>query len=293
MPVVLITGCSNGLGLALAKRLSREGRFKLVITARGESIGKLKSIFKESNSLIIRELDLQKIHAFKTLINEINYLWGGVDILINNAAIAYRAVLEHVSSSDESLQLQTNYLGPRELIRLVIPSMRHRKRGKIINISSVSGMMAMPTMSSYSASKWALEGMSEALWYELKPFNIDVSIVQLGFVNSDSFKKVVLPPETIVEKNDIYRIYYKAMESFIGKMMKLSWSTPESISELILKKIIDQPHPPLRVAGTVDAYVFSFIRWILPQRLYHLILYYSLPSSIRIRIKKLLKLIKS
>lgn len=291
MPVVLITGCSSGLGLALAQLLSKEKNFRLVITARGTSLPKLKKIFKESDSLMIRELDLQKPQSFKTLINDVNYRFGGVDILINNAAVAYRAVLEHVSLADEALQMQTNYLGPRELIRLVLPNMKHKRKGKIINISSVSGMMAMPTMSSYSAAKWALEGMSEALWYELKPFNIDVSIVQLGFVNSDSFKKVILPPETVVEADDIYNIYYSAMEKFIGRMMKMSFSTPEKISLLILNKVIKK-NAPLRVAGTIDAYFFSFLRWILPQRIYHYILYYSLPSSIRIHIRKFMKLIR-
>lgn len=291
MPVVLITGCSNGLGLALAKLLASTGRFRLVVTARSTSLPKLKTLFTESETLMIRELDLQKPHNFKSLFNEISYRWGGVDLLVNNAAVIYRAVLEHVSISDEQMQIQTNYLGPRELIRLALPYMRHKKYGKIINISSVSGMMAMPTMSSYSASKWALEGMSEALWYELKPFNISVSLVQIGFVNSNSFKNTISPKDTIISDNELYEVYYTAMSGFVDKMMRATLATPEKISQTILKQIIDHRSPSLRIAGTLDAHFFGLMRRFLPQRIYHFILYYSLPSSIRIEIKKFMKMI--
>lgn len=291
MPVVLITGSSQGLGLALARMLAATNRFRLVLTARGTSLAKLKSEFTEGDNLIIRELDLQKPGNFKSLFNEISYRFGGVDILINNAAVIYRAVLEHVSFEDELSQMQTNYLGPRELIRLALPYMRHKKQGKIINISSVSGMMAMPTMSSYSASKWALEGMSEALWYELKPFNISVSLVQIGFVNSHSFKNTIQPKEDVITDNELYEVYYSAMSGFIDKMMRFTLATPQKISLTILNQIIDKPRPSLRIPGTIDAHFFGLLRRFLPRSLYHLLLYYSLPSSIRIEIKKFLKLL--
>src|SRR5690606_8275736 len=116
--------------------------------------------------------------------------WDGVSILINNAGISYRAVVEHMNDKDEQLQMAVNYFGPVALIRLVLPFMREQGRGKIINISSVSGMLAMPTMASYSASKHALEGVSEALWYEAKPLGVNVSLIQPGFIRSKSFKNV-------------------------------------------------------------------------------------------------------
>ena len=78
------------------------------------------------------------------------------------------------------------------LVRAALPIMREQRAGKVINVSSVSGMLAMPTMGSYSASKHALEGATEALWYEARPFGITVNLAQLGFVNSDAFKRVVL-----------------------------------------------------------------------------------------------------
>lgn len=91
---------------------------------------------------------------------------------------------------DEQTQMQINYFWPMHLIRDWIPAMRERRSGRIINISSAGGMMAMPTMASYSASKFALEGANESLWHELKPWNYKVTLVRLGCINSLAFHKV-------------------------------------------------------------------------------------------------------
>lgn len=294
MPVILITGTSHGLGLALAKLLANNSNYRLVLTSREESLYKLKEHIEESSRIIIRPLDMLKPLEFEDLIKEVESLWGGVDILINNAAVSYRAVMEHVDDIDEKMQMQTNYFAPRELTRLVLPKMKEKGFGKIINISSVGGMMAMPTMSSYSASKFALEGMSESLWYELKPFNISVTLVQLGFVNSDSFRRVILPPKSQnLDSEDIYGIYYEEMSKFISRMMNLSRATPENIALTILKNVIEVNAPPLRISGTLDAIFFGLLRRFLPRKIYHFVLYYSLPSSIRLKIKEWIKFLKS
>lgn len=145
-PVIMVTGCGSGLGLALIELLYPINQYRLVVTARSRSIAKLKEKFPESDRIIIRELNVALETQRKNLIQEIERLWGGVDILINNAGISYRAVVEHMTDEDEFLQMQTNYLGPQGLTRLVLPKMREKGRGKIINVSSVSGMLAMPTM---------------------------------------------------------------------------------------------------------------------------------------------------
>jgi len=193
-PVIMITGCGSGLGLAVAELLYKQDQYRLVVTARNRSVKMLKEKFPESDRLMIRELNVALEKQRKNLIEEIERTWGGVDILVNNAGISYRAVVEHMTDEDEFLQIQTNYLGPMGLIRLVQPKMRERGRGKIINISSVSGMLAMPTMGAYSASKYALEGASEALWYEMRPLGINVVLIQPGFINSNSFKHVYYTP---------------------------------------------------------------------------------------------------
>lgn len=279
-PVVLITGCSNGLGLALAQLFKRTGEFRVVATARNKSINQLRSQCIESDTFRIRELDVTSEQSRNDLVSECYRDLKSVDILINNAAVSYRSVIEHMDEDSETHQLNTNYLGPMALIRLVLPSMRENGRGKIINISSVSGMMAMPTMASYSASKHALEGASEALWYEMKPFGVNISLVQPGFIQSDSYQKVYYSQKAKLSEalEGPYADYYINITPFIEKIMHQSRTTPEIISIKILK-IVKEKNPPLWVPATADAVLFFYLRKIIPRTFFHEIMNYFLPKS--------------
>ncbi len=145
-PVILITGASTGLGLHLAKEL-RGRAYHLVLTARAKSLSRFEAEgIAENQDLWIRPLDVTSNDDRKAVISEIESLLGGVDILINNAGFTYRSVLEHVEQDELLQQMITNFWGPMELIRLILPSMRKKRKGHILNISSVGGMMAMPTM---------------------------------------------------------------------------------------------------------------------------------------------------
>lgn len=279
-PVVLITGCSTGIGLSLSKLLYERSDYRVVITARSNSFEQLKKKFVERKDFWIRELDVTTYNHIDDLIHEIAVEWGGVDILINNAGICYRSVIEHMDEESEMHQLKTNYLGPLSLIRMVLPTMREKGYGHIINISSVSGMMAMPTMGSYSASKHALDGASEALWYEMKPFGIKVSVVQPGFVNSNSFKNVYMSRKAKFS-DDLegpYAEYYSFISPFIEKLMRWSRSTPEKIAWKILR-LMERARPPLWKPVTPDAVIFGFLRKILPKRVFHKIMFLMLPGS--------------
>lgn len=281
-PVVLVTGCGSGIGLALAELLYTQENYRVVATARSSSISVLREKFQESERFLIRALDVTQERERVALIREIESKWQGVNILINNAGISYRSVVEHMTEEDEFRQMATNYFGPVGLIRLVMRHMREVGRGKIINVSSVSGMLAMPTMASYSASKYALEGVSEALWYEAKPLGIDVSLIQPGFIRSNSFKKVYYTEKS---RPDIgaggpYCDYYANMTPFIEKLMNKSWATPEKIARLILR-VIRTENPPLWVPATFDALLFYYLRRWIPRRLLLPILFAALPNARR------------
>jgi short-subunit dehydrogenase len=280
-PVILVTGASSGIGFALAKALRRRPSTRAVITARAASLSKLTDAgFEESHRLLIRPLDVTQESQRRELVQEIDELWGGVDVLINNAGIAYRSVIEHMSPQEAVHQLSTNFLGPMELTRLVLPRMREKRSGRIINISSVSGMMAMPTMGTYTASKFALEGASESLWYEVKPWNIFVTLVQPGFIRSASFRNVYLSnraQEAVENDCADYSHVYQRMQPFIERLMLCSRATPEQIAEVTLATL-EQARPPLRIPATLDAKFFYLLRRLLPRKLYHALLYYSLPG---------------
>lgn len=278
--VVLVTGASTGLGLALARELIKTD-YRLILTARSESIGRFaKAGIVDSERIWLRPLNVTYEAERRQVVAEAEKLWGGVDILINNAGAAYRAVVEHVVESERRAQLDVNFRGPMGLIRLVLPGMRKKRNGRILNVSSVGGMMAMPTMAVYSASKFALEGATESLWYEARPWNIKVSLIQPGFIRSKSFERTrytELSNMSSQTKDDPYYAHYLHMTEFIGRCMRTASSTPEDVAKVILRTMMKK-NPPLRVSGTFDAWLFGVLRRILPRRFYHAALYRSLPK---------------
>ena len=281
-PVVIVTGCSSGLGRELARELFARRDLNVVITARSRSIQDLRMEFADSMRFLVRELDITDDEHIYRLVNEIACLWGRVDCVINNAAVCFRAVVEHMDVDAELVQLKTNYLGPMSLIRAVLPIMREQGRGQIVNVSSVSGMLAMPTMGSYSASKHALEGATEALWYEARPFGIDVTLVELGFIRSESYKNVVLSKKAQMSTRlaGPHSEYYRSMAPFIERLMMLSPSSSKGVAKKILK-LIGKQSPPLRISATIDVFLFGLLKRLLPDFLLNRILYLMLPGSIR------------
>ena len=275
---VFITGSSSGIGRRLLDEFCGD-EFRVFATVRLSRLeafqAELKDRYKNVTPFV---LDVTNLDQGTEVVRTIEKRYGPIDILINNAGISYRTVVEEMSESDEAIQMATNYLGPMHLVRMVLPGMRQKKRGHIINISSVGGMMAMPTMSAYSASKFALEGASESLWYEVRPFGIHVTLVRPGFINSNSFRNVKYGEGTDPQdRSRIYYHHYHNMSGFIEKLMTRTPCTPESAARTIYK-ISCMKHPPLRVAGTPDARFFSILRRILPRRFYHWLLYRSLPG---------------
>lgn len=277
--VVLITGCSTGIGKALAHRFYYDLNYNVVVTARKKSISTLFDSFEESERFLIRELDITDDDQISSVVSEVFRRWRFVDTIINNAGVCYRSVVEHMDEEAELQQLRTNYLGPMSLIRAVIPAMREHRSGHIINISSVSGMLAMPTMGSYSASKAALQSASEALWYELKPFAVNVSIVQAGFVHSQSFQNIYVSKKAQLSLSleAPYSKYYAAFSSFVSKLMNMSRTKPEQIANRIYN-LTKMNNPPLWVSVTLDAHLFSILRRLLPRSLFHLLMFKMLPN---------------
>jgi short-subunit dehydrogenase len=278
--IVLITGCATGLGKALVELLSQNLNYKIVVTARAHRLESLRAEFPENENLIVRELDVTNEGNIFSLVNEVCNMWGRIDVLVNNAGVCYRSVVEHMDRESEMIQLETNYLGPMSLIRSVLPIMREQMHGHIINISSVSGMVSMPTMGSYSASKHALEGASESLWYEARPYGIKVTLVEPGFINSDSFRHTLLSKKAKLSAKlrGPHSEYYNSMAPFIEGLMKWAFATPEAIAHKI-EKIMKSKNPPLRKRVTIDAVVFSILRKILPESIFHKVMFILLPGS--------------
>ena len=148
-----------------------------------------------------------------------------------------------------------------------------------VNAAAIVAAMAMPTMALYSASKFALEGATESLWYEVRPWNIFVSLVQPGFIQSASFlntRFTDLSGRAAAEPAAAYHAEYAEMSELIGRLMTRTGARPERVAAASLRTM-QQRHPPLRVPATWDAHVFAWLRRMLPRSWYHWVLYRSLP----------------
>lgn len=279
--VVLVTGASTGVGLALGRMLVADPRYRVILTARRSSLPRFAAAgFVEGERLWLRALDVTVDAERRAVVDEAEREWGGVDVLVNNAGLAWRSVVEHVAEEERIEQVHVNFRGPMGLIVSALPGMRRRRAGRIINVSSVAGMMAMPTMAIYSASKWALEGMSEALWYEVRPWGIHVTLVEPGFINSDGFENTRYTRQSrlsTADEDDPYHVHYEEMSGFVQRLMRYTWARPERVAACILR-VMQQRRPPLRVRATWDAHLFALLRKWVPRGLYHELLYRMLPN---------------
>lgn len=285
--VILVTGCSSGLGFALAQKLYEKADSLVVVTARPESLHLLKARFDESDRFLIRPLDVADTSQALPLINEICCRWGRIDVLINNAGVCFRSVVEHMDPDAEMVQLKTNYLGPMNLVRSLLPILREQGSGHIINVSSASSVVAMPTMASYGASKRALESATEALWYEARPYGIHVSIVQPGSIHSNAFRRVVLSKKAKIsaQLGGPHAEYYRSMSPFIEKLMMFSRVDYERIADRILR-LSERRSPPLYAIATPDAIALHWLKWLLPTGLFIRLMFRMLPGSRQWGIRK-------
>ena len=183
MKTWLITGCSTGLGRSLAKAVLQKGD-NVVVTARDTK--KLEEFEKDfpRTALIVR-LDVTDLPSVTEAVQAAKERFGGIDVLVNNAGYGYRAAVEEGNPEDTKHLFATNFWGPVNLIKAVLPDMRARKSGAVINVSSIAALRAAPGSGYYAASKRALEGMTEGLYLETAPLGIKVMIVEPGAFRTD------------------------------------------------------------------------------------------------------------
>lgn len=174
----LITGASSGLGRAIAEHVLQEGD-NAVLAARGiDALQAIAAPYPE-RALPVR-LDVTDAAQRNAAIEQALGRFDGIDVLVNNAAVDYIGAIEEQAEGDYRHLFEVNYFGAVEMIRLALPSMRARKQGMIVNVSSMDGFASLPANGFYSSSKFALEGLTEALWQEIEPIGLRALIVQPG-----------------------------------------------------------------------------------------------------------------
>ena len=193
MSVILITGASSGFGELTALEFARRGNTVFATMRDPEQGYKLQDKASANNLRVnLLELDVNNIEIINTTVKNVLAAAGRIDVLVNNAGVHIPGALEDMPASDLRRVMDTNFFGAVNMTRAVLPAMRRQNAGRIIMVSSVGGMISRAVDSIYCASKWALEGMSEGLRYEVARFGIKVSVIQPGIFRTEIGSKYKL-----------------------------------------------------------------------------------------------------
>lgn len=182
MKNIIITGSSSGFGLKAAKDFADKGYqvFATMRNPKGKNAGAKAELENHSTQIKVEDMDVTNDNSVKEAISKILAEAGNIDILINNAGIMYLGITEAFSVEQAKFQMETNYFGAIRVMQAVLPAMRNAGSGLIINTSSLVGRMSPPFFGTYTATKHALEGYSQALRYEVSPFGVDIVMVEPG-----------------------------------------------------------------------------------------------------------------
>ncbi|MFP7255924.1 oxidoreductase [Terribacillus saccharophilus] len=237
--VWFITGCSTGFGRELAQKVISSG-YKVVVTARKvESLQELKDQ-NEANVLTL-SLDVTDRKQIQTAIAEAIYEFGRIDVLVNNAGIGYFGAVEESDEVEVRRMFDINFWGLMDVTNAVLPHMRERKAGHIINISSIGGLASFPALGYYHATKYAVEGISESLSQELAPYNIHVSLIEPGPFRTDWAGRSSEKTESTLYKETAG----KNIEDTVASQGQEPGS-PEKAAEAIVS-VVEANEPPLRL----------------------------------------------
>lgn len=257
--IAVVTGSSTGIGFETSLLLARNG-FYTYATMRDKRKSDIieKIANKENLSLEVLSLDVNDDYSVRNAIHKILDEKKKIDILVNNAGYGLFGALEHISIEEAKNQFETNLFGAIRTIKEVLPSMREQKNGIIINISSMSGIVGIPATSVYVSTKFALEGLSESISYELQPYGIKVILIEPGVINTnfvpnikfphkhdDKSQKTLLEEESEinVSSNDIKKknssYYSNTVDAFLSHYYPAMTNapSPKEVAAIILEAI--------------------------------------------------------
>lgn len=258
--VILITGASSGIGFDAARVLAKQGHKIYAAARRTDLMEPLKS-----DGVVTMHMDVTDDESIRQGVEQVIAAEGRIDVLVNNAGYGFFGAIENVKMEDARRQLEVNVFGLARLCQLVIPHMRKQKSGRIINISSIAGKLVMPFGGWYHVSKFSVEALSDAMRIELKPFGIDVSMIEPGGIKTDwgiiaakhlrnSSLGTPYEEATLNESKILHKAYS-------GNYL----SSPKVITKAI-SKAVNSRCPRARYRTGAFAHTGVFIHWLLPAK---------------------------
>jgi NAD(P)-dependent dehydrogenase (short-subunit alcohol dehydrogenase family) len=252
--VAVVTGSSSGIGFETALLLARSG-FHTYASMR--NLGKSKNITeitdKEKLPLQVVQLDVNDDRSVIEAIDKIVAENQKIDVLVNNAGYGLFGSLEDLSIEEIKVQFETNFFGVVRVTQQVLPVMRKQNTGIIVNVSSVGGRIGIPGLSAYHSTKFALEGLSESISYELEPFGIRVVIIEPGVIRTNIINSSIIAKKALDPKSPYFSLMKKLENSFKSMMENATASSPpEEVAKIVLQAVTSES-PQLRYAVGNDA----------------------------------------
>ena len=249
--VALVTGSSSGIGYETSLALAREGYFTYATMRDLKKQETIKKIAAEENlPLKVIELDVDNDDSVQNAVKTIIEEKQRIDVLVNNAGWGIWGTAEDVSIEEFRAQFETNFFSVVRMIQKVAPIMRKQGTGDIVNISSIAGRIGFPVSTAYISSKFAIEGLSESLRYELGPFGVDVIIIEPGVIKTNFFDSM----KTAKKADDAYKEITEKVISGV-KMMAEMGTPPKEVANVIIKSLKEEKPLPRYVVGN-DAAMF-------------------------------------
>ncbi len=263
--VVLITGASSGIGEDTARRLARGGAKVVISARRPDRLEALARAIDPSGATVLAVAGDVTIAADREkLVAAARQKFGRIDSLVNNAGYGTRGPVEGVSVDLIRKNFETNVFSLIALTQLVLPEMRKRGSGCIVNIGSVAGKIARPLSSIYDSTKHALEALTDGLRGELKPFGVRVTLIRPGFILTEFVEAANAASAGVIENAGPYAPFYKNYSSNTATMRRIA-GVPEDIARLV-ERALTADDPAARYSGPFHAKVFLFLKWLLPER---------------------------
>ena len=232
--VALITGCSSGLGYETALMLARNGFHTFATMRNTKKSDSLEEIIKKERlDLIIRELDVNDDTSIENTINCIKREANRIDVLINNAGYGLVGFFEDLTLDEIRNQFETNFFGVLNITKKIIPIMRLQKSGTIINVSSGAGQVGFPGISAYVSTKFAIEGFSESLMYELFPYGIKVVIIEPGVIKTNFFRNCIVSEHSMKKSSPYSRSLDKFQRNV--ELMQEHATSPIDVAKVIIQ----------------------------------------------------------
>lgn len=245
--VWLITGCSTGFGRAIAEAVLKQGDYLIATAREPEQLRALIDQYPDTAKAV--RLDVTLPQEGQAAIDAAIKIFGRIDVLVNNAGYGLIGALEEVSETDIRQAFETNFFGAIHLIQTVLPLMRQQSSGHIVNISSTAGLVGFGGSSIYCATKFALEGMSEALAKEVESFGIKVTLIEPGAFRTNFNGRSL---EAAEQPIDAYASVSRASLQWFKEMDGRQPGNPAKAAQAIIQAV-ENPHPPLRLALGTDA----------------------------------------